>query len=263
MKIGSRSEGFTIVETLIVLAVTGFLFVVAALYINGRQAKTEFQAGSRDIESRLRQAINEVSNGYYPNNGVFKCTALGGVPTISTPGAAQGTNKDCIFLGKIVQFNVDNSSPEKMYVYSVIGLREARPGQLATTLTQANPRIITLAGTYDVYTMPAGMSTVAAETDAGAVGFVSNLNSLDVLGPSQQIDVYPLDGVGVGASMASAVSTIESSRTASLKATSPNPRDGVRWCVRSGGTNQSVLYTIGGQGRQLTVSTEIKNGSAC
>lgn len=265
MKIGSRSEGFTIVETLIVLLVTGFLFAMAVVMINGKQNKAEFTTGARNLESRLRQAINEVSNGYYPNNDSFSCKKVGSAPAITTgSGTPQGGNKDCIFLGKVIQFNVGGSSnPELFQVYSVVGLREASAGTLATTLTQANPRVINVNGAYDIGTMPYDMTTVGAKTDAGAVGFISNLSSPDIPGPSQQIDVYPLTGVNLGDSMAAAINTIENGGPKSLKATTPNPSGGVRWCVKSGGTDQSALYTIGGQGRQLTVSYEIKNGPAC
>ena len=38
-------QGFTIVETLIVLAVTSALFFAATLYINGQQNRTDFQVG--------------------------------------------------------------------------------------------------------------------------------------------------------------------------------------------------------------------------
>lgn len=274
MKIGSRSEGFTLVETLVVLAVTGFLFVIAAVVISGRQSKTEFSTGARDLQSRLQQVVNEVSSGFYPNNSSIKCVASGGVPVITTGGSpiGQGTNKDCIFLGKVIQFNADNLNPEQFDIYSVVGLRETSPGSgtLTTTVAQAKPRLITFNGSYDMVPMPFGMKTVSVQdktnnASVGAVAFLGSLGSLDVQGPSQQVNVIAVSGTSPGTTMIpGGINTIQTNLpTSALSPTWTNPSKGVQWCVASGSTNQLAVYTIGGQGRQLTVGLAIKNGSVC
>src|SRR5688572_13139275 len=97
----SRQGGFTVIEVIIVLAISGALFVSAAIMISGRQNQTAFDQSVQQIHSQIQQALNEVSAGYYPNNTDFQCTALvsGSPPTISSGSASQGTNSGCIFLG--------------------------------------------------------------------------------------------------------------------------------------------------------------------
>lgn len=139
--------GFTIIETLIVLAVTGVLFVSAVLLINGRQARAEFQTGINDLQQQLQQVINETASGFYPNNGTFSCSQGmgGGAPVITIPhtgGNAQGTNLGCIFLGKAVQFGMqgtgyDNSS---LGFFPIVGNQNDSTGNPVQTLVSAVPR---------------------------------------------------------------------------------------------------------------------------
>jgi hypothetical protein len=266
MKIGSEPRGFTIVETLIVLAVTGFLFVIVAVLIGGKQNKTQFSTGTRDVESRLQTIINEVANGYYPNTGNFKCDNVAGVPkVVSVIGLPkeQGTNKDCIFLGKVVQFSPDDISVEAFHVYSVVGLRLNSSGDPVKNLTEANPRLIKLTGSFEEQTMPFGMKAVdsVADSNTGSVAFISSLGNLDTSGPSQQMNVYPIPGTTYTQDTAGAIGIIQS--PAGLKSAPANPANGVKICLSSGSTEQSALYTIGGSGRQLSVSFVIKDGTSC
>src|SRR5688572_4270761 len=75
-------RGFTVVEVLIVLAITGLLFVSAAVMIAGRQNRTAFEQSVRNIHSQIQAAIDEVIVGHYPNNGNFDCNATGSGPSI-------------------------------------------------------------------------------------------------------------------------------------------------------------------------------------
>ncbi|HSX44369.1 MAG TPA: hypothetical protein VLE69_03715, partial [Candidatus Saccharimonadales bacterium] len=93
-RVPGQSGGFTIVETMIVLAVTGFMFFSAMLFISGQQAKTEFTQAAHETEAKINDVLNDVSTGVYNNKGDFRCDYIGGSPgngIIITPGAkAQG-----------------------------------------------------------------------------------------------------------------------------------------------------------------------------
>ena len=65
---GGRSHGFTIVETMIVLAVSGALFTSAIFFIGGRQQKAEFTASVRNFETSINDIANDVSDGYFADN---------------------------------------------------------------------------------------------------------------------------------------------------------------------------------------------------
>ena len=99
--------GFTIVEVMVVLAVSGAMLFTAAALIDGRQAKTEFTTGIDDEQQQLQEIIGEAASGYYPNGHDFKCTSPGNQPVSFLSGSQQqGTNAGCIFLGKLVQFGL-------------------------------------------------------------------------------------------------------------------------------------------------------------
>jgi prepilin-type N-terminal cleavage/methylation domain-containing protein len=107
-------SGFTILEVLIVLAVSGVMFVIAAGFINGKQAKTSFTVGTNNMASTVQTIISEVEAGQFTDIK-FKCTkdlALGGLLVVDGSAAAvassygQGTNSECVFLGKFLHVSV-------------------------------------------------------------------------------------------------------------------------------------------------------------
>jgi prepilin-type N-terminal cleavage/methylation domain-containing protein len=150
MKMGHRckdSAGFTIVEVMIVLAVSGFMFVAAVLLINGRQGRTQFVTAINSLQQELQQTINETSSGYYPNNGSIKCVgSVSSSPTLtSVAGSGQGTNSGCLFLGKAIQFGLGTSSPasNELGVLTLVGNQYQTDGSSAVlTLAQSKPRAV-------------------------------------------------------------------------------------------------------------------------
>lgn len=145
------ADGFTIVEVLIVLAVSSMLFLSAVLLINGREAKTQFTTGINDEISQIQQIITDTTDGYYPNNSDFTCAGNPGgevTPKTVAPGSTQqGTNQGCIFLGKAIQFGLGPTTPG----YSTLGVlpivgnsfqNGSVPPSPVLTLTQAVPRAL-------------------------------------------------------------------------------------------------------------------------
>lgn len=140
------SSGYTIIEVLIFLAVSGLMFLSAILFISGKQANAEYQQGMNDINSQITTTINDVANGYYPSSQDFTCTvASPGSPPSFThlPTGTQeaGSNTDCTFLGKVMQFGVNGSQGVGYKVYSVAGRRFASGSTDSPPLTfvQAMP----------------------------------------------------------------------------------------------------------------------------
>ncbi|HWT56172.1 MAG TPA: type II secretion system protein [Candidatus Microsaccharimonas sp.] len=141
---GKESAGFTIVETLIVLAVSAILAVSAMLLVAGRQAKTQFAVGANDLKQQLEQIINETRSGYYPGNGDFTCTphtGAGGTPLITGGAAAQGTNAGCIFLGKAVEFGVPDF--QSFATYPLVGNRQDMSNQEVSSYSAAKAVALT------------------------------------------------------------------------------------------------------------------------
>lgn len=137
---GNKQGGYTIVEVMMFLAISGSLFVVAMLAIGGKQSQAQFAQGIRDLQSRIEDVVNDVSTGYFPDVGTYSCVASDpstGAPITFAAGiASQGENEDCIFLGKVFHFTQNSS---KVSLINVGGRRATDQGLPVSTLQQAHP----------------------------------------------------------------------------------------------------------------------------
>lgn len=273
MKAAEKQSGFTIVETMIVLAVTGALFLLAFDAINGKQNITEFQQGINGIESSIKQTISEVDSGDYPDIGAFTCNGTSGTIQITPGTSTQGANTGCIFLGKVLQFGVQDTNPQQYIAYTIAGLQantgtlsSATPVAIApgvTTNTAPNYPNASVASQLNYGLIVKSMYSVASDgtkTAIGAVGFISTLGSYSgnqLVSGSQQIDLVPVIGSSINSSAPSGVDAINRY----LATSTINPGDGVQICFASGTTNESGLVTIGGGGGNLAVSLTIEEGS--
>lgn len=274
MKGGLKTQGFTIVETLIVLAVTGGLFILIAASLSGRQAKTQFQQSIQEVRSQIEQVINDVSVGYYPNAANFQCTASGLGPSITAGSTAQGQNTGCIFLGKAIQFQINGTDPEQYRVYPIAGLQRDSSGVEVTTYAAARPKVIAPSTSNSnvpngsaSQKLNYGLTTASlrygsgAGTNVGAIAFVSSLASYSsgaLVSGSQQINVVPISGSALNTS-----ATVGAEAINNNLATSPVNPAGVRLCFANARVGQSGLITIGGSSRQLDVTLTIKGNTTC
>lgn len=288
--------GFTIVETMIVLAVTGLIFLSAVALVSGRTGQAQFTTAIQNVQSQVAQTINEVSNGYYPNNTDFVCNTGAFGPVIDSGAAGQGTNQGCIFLGKVLQFN---PAVTKFTVYTVVGLD--KPGDAsyfdAAPLLLAygsNPpastvRPITLAGTVNLLENGLNMvsmgycNTIAAANckpgsyNGGPIQSVAFLSSLSTTNSSsgvlnsgsQHLNMIPMGGGDVNI-----INTDLRNRGVSNNGDSGpdyftqsgNVPNTVQICFQSATTNQSGLVSIGGSaasGGGLAVTLQIKSTRDC
>ncbi len=263
MKGGLKANGFTVTETLIVLAVTGGLFLAVAATLSGRQARTQFEQSINEVRSQIQQTINEVGAGFYPNTGNFACTA-GSNPTFATGTTAQGENAGCTFLGKAIQFDVGGTDPEIMKIYTIAGLQRTAAGDEPISYAETRGRVVNGAGFNATETKPLlyGLSTVPYGADTiGTVAFVNNLasNASTIVSGAQQVNFIPITNSPRGSSEATGISRIN----AALGTSTVNPSGGISLCFASGASNQSGLITIGGNSRQLSVGLSIKGNRTC
>jgi hypothetical protein len=257
--VSPSNEGYTIVESMIFLAVTGAILVSAMLLIGGQQRKSEFNTGIRDIHSQLTDIVNDVSTGYY-NNPTTGLTC----PYTSRVSTELGGNADCVFVAKAIQFASQENGDESAEVYSLIGRRQKPDRTDIRSLRDAEPVILNEADT--TLRLPYGIRVVSVTYTAGgtnypvgSVGlsskFTGNLGSGGIEG-TQNIDLIPITGTTLGQSKADNASKTAIEQNI-MDESFYNPDGGVTICFRSGGTNQFAKIKLGGQGRQNSVSLEI------
>jgi len=270
----TESWGFTLVETMIVLAVSGTILTTALVLVNGRQDRTRFSVAIAQVQLDIQKYINEVSNGYFPDSQKFTCIATPSQITINASGTGQGQNKDCVFVGKAVQFG-EGSTTDTVTTFPVAGRRLAPSGSEVTNIAEANIRSIALGNGTNVNlsvksTLDAGMTIDDMWTGsknnrsdkASALGLFTNLASYEVDNSSLRsgqlmVELYQVDGTKVGDSMLTdAVEAVDDGDVTKINQ--------AYICIASGTTDQSGLITIGGaNGAELSVTTEIFSGKTC
>jgi prepilin-type N-terminal cleavage/methylation domain-containing protein len=139
MKGGKRPLGYTIIELMIVLAVSGLMFAIAASFISGKQEKTSFTAGVNEMASRIQDTIEQVTDGKY-SDILLNCSFSGATVTINSGGSGQGTNPTCTFLGKIMRFTPVGTSSDYKIIPLAGGLLNGSGS--SPTLVNVHPTII-------------------------------------------------------------------------------------------------------------------------
>lgn len=284
----SREGGFTVIEVVIVLAISGGLFVSAVLMISGRQNQTAFDQSIRQIQSQIQQVLNEVSTGYYPTNSDFRCAAgaAGQPPILTSASSAQGTNSGCIFLGKAIQFRVASTDPEQFVVYTVAGLKQTSSGTESATLADARPVVVAPATLSQVTSgypdnssteqLQNGLTTVrawyrngGADVEIGSIVFVNSLadygGSSNLVSGSGRVNIVAVDNTALNSTKVDLVQALNSDGGNRLVGGTINPVGGVFICFESAGTQDYAIVQIGGESRDLAVTLTVKDktGSTC
>lgn len=189
--VAGKSDGYTILEVMIFLAVSGFLFVIAASFINGKQAQSDFTQSVHDITDQMQGVLDNVANGRYPypgGSGYFSCTYG---PLISQASQdMQGQNKGCIFVGDVVQLGVSNAGyqGDGYAIYPVVGNQYANGSgtdTLASSFAEVNPT--------PIY----GFNKVADDIQTGGFGYGTVVHSMYLVDTSGGGSKTPISAFGV------------------------------------------------------------------
>ena len=138
MKLSPTNGGFTVVETLIVLAISGVLAVSTILLVSGRLAVNRQNDALFQLESGLRSSFNDVANGKFQNAN-YTCTQNPGSLTVAsaataTFGTGGNTSYNCVYAGKRFSFNSNN------YTVDTVITNETMPFRSNTSATPSSAR---------------------------------------------------------------------------------------------------------------------------
>jgi type II secretory pathway pseudopilin PulG len=279
-----RTEGYTIVETLIFMAVSGAMFATAMLLVNGQQQRTEFTQAVRGFESTLQDLANDVSTGFsaYPFAPGQSCkvSPIGVVTIDNNPVGAQ---QRCIFIGRVIQAEPQGTNEQTFQVYTVVGRqRLSVGGKEVSTLEEATPLALapaigaraSIPDLSETRKIGAGASigkvyyqTGGAPLPIGAFGFFTTFQSYGAGGSltgTTQVNIAPVSATSLNQARTSVANRIDSHTLASPTLTPLNPSGGITVCLLSNGSRQYALVSLGGSSTgRLAVTTSIENGSVC
>lgn len=121
----ATESGYSIIEVMIFLAITGLLFASAVVGIGGSQRQAEYSQAVRDFETQIKDVMNDISNGYYPEYTGVGCTVTANtirfVTLTSNSTNGPGTNQECMNIGKSLMFNL-NGNTDSFGVSTIVGI---------------------------------------------------------------------------------------------------------------------------------------------
>lgn len=145
-----RARGYTVIEVLIVLAVSGIIFVSGMTLFSGQNTKVAFEQSVGDLKSELAFRTKDVGAGQFLNEKQYTCKVTGATPraALSDAGSAATGNEDCLVVGTAIEASPGTSD---FYFYQVLGNRSVysggSPTGLVGNLSDANPTPAVASGT--------------------------------------------------------------------------------------------------------------------
>lgn len=116
-----RNGGFTVIEIMLFLAVSGAL-VIAILAASGvAVTQQRYKDAALGVESLLQSQYVDASNVFNSRGDTLTCTNNDGTLLIA-PGAGSRGASECVVLGRYIRFSPDGNG-SSVTAASVIGLR--------------------------------------------------------------------------------------------------------------------------------------------
>lgn len=116
-------DGFTIIETVLFLALSSFMLFIAVQAIGNRSQKVQFTDGMRALEIFLDRHYDNIRNGTIDNT--VNCSRTGFYVDLTGPDVPG----DCIFLGYYFEFGDFTSTPpqassrRQVTAHQMVGVR--------------------------------------------------------------------------------------------------------------------------------------------
>jgi len=141
---GRHERGFTILEVILFLAVSGLLFVMIFGTINGSLRNARFSASVKGLQQYFVSKYASVQTG-----GFMKDATKDLVPVCSPSSAptsamsqSQGKSDTCLALGMLLDLGTTVAGSTKITAYPLLGFNAGASGtSAASSLTAANVQI--------------------------------------------------------------------------------------------------------------------------
>lgn len=248
-------------EVIIVLTVSSLLFASSVVAYSQQNRRTQFTNSVNDFAQSIQDVLNDIEDGFYPSTNSFSCSAGGaGAPNINYSGSnQQGTNTDCIFVGKAIQFAPNGATASDLDVYTIVGRRlDAATGDPVSDIGQAQP--VGLNTLVDRKSLISGLNVTAVK-QAGGPGTYAGVAMVNNSGLSSGFS----SGIGARAAIASVHGALNDPGPTFLFNISQmndnnvtDAQNGIDICVAEGGIGgRTAVIELAAGSSQTIVNTRI------
>lgn len=232
-----RSQGFTIIEVSIFLAVSGLLITIALLGTGNVIQRTRFSDSGRSLNSYLQQQYDNILNGVNTRLGQEECNAS----QVDTNSSQAPGMSNCLFLGKLIVFKRNSSTVQ---TFDIVGTEPANPNYnlsdngLIKTFT---PKVVRSVGT-DNFQIPwgsilSGSKRLADNKSVTDIAFIRSPRSTHIV--SYMFDDSTLNGGNDLSGMLNDASNMESKTNYCIS--SPDIAGSLTKLTATGGQGQDAL----------------------
>ncbi|HWZ65540.1 MAG TPA: hypothetical protein VNX65_01945 [Patescibacteria group bacterium] len=116
----SHSQGYTIIEVSLFLAITGLLFIIALFGTGNALQTTRFSDTGRTTHAYLQKQYDNLFNGVNTRPGQEECNAS----NVDTLASQSPGTSNCLSLGKAIFFKIGSTV---LTTYDVVGTEPANP----------------------------------------------------------------------------------------------------------------------------------------
>lgn len=253
------SAGYTILESLIFLAVSGVLFALIVPTFIGRQDNVRFSESVRDLDNKIQDVINDVSTGYFPSSDI-KCYVdnTNNIKIEANGGTQQGTRKDCVFLGKVIAANGSSANRDLIDTLTVVGKRQVN-GHNSQTIAEATPTAVApdtndaaipnLTETYQTkWGLKVNKITVVNSSTPINMSAFAVMSKLSGNTSGGQVDIVPMGGTTFTESRQQLATDIKSYGLVNgWDASNVNRPGGILMCLTDASDKRQAAILIGGR----------------
>jgi prepilin-type N-terminal cleavage/methylation domain-containing protein len=189
--------GFTIIEVMIVLSISGVMLGSAITIFSSKRESTYFTQAVYDLRSELQGIANSVSSQSVPGLEDYLCApaSINGKLRPALTKAAP-TGQDCIYLGQAIEVAQDKST---LYSYPILGnrtvysgitntnnsptnIKDANPEPAVDSADPSNPAKLLLIHTYNMLNGLKVSSAKLSGAESDILAFYSSLQDNNTSG---------------------------------------------------------------------------------
>ncbi|MEI7689632.1 MAG: hypothetical protein WCI79_01545 [Candidatus Saccharibacteria bacterium] len=224
--------GFTVVETMLFLGITGLLVVSLLVGVGSSINTQRYRDSVTSLQALLQKQYSEVANVTNNRGSDWDCTPNGVASQSNSVSIPQGQSNDCVILGRLI---TSDNTGKKININSVVGV-------LPKTIEVANDadllkyKIHSLSFGAESYDVEWGSSLNAPGSDNSAVFSVLIIRS-PINGVIKTF-INNMQSVGTESNNDYITDTI-------LLLSQPEQKDSLKLCVNSGGLfggNKMAVY---------------------